>query len=205
MTTTVGHSKTLVTASPLDRPAKLSVEDVPLTDGLELLYARSGVSLAFSPAFVPGERRVTCKCTKLTVGRALQVMLAGLPLESTVLDGDLILIAPLPAGAKAPRDADAETFTAAAPQMVGQISGLVTNSASGQPVGGVQVIIMGTTMGAMTRTMAGTRSPACPTAPIVCAHNASASRPSRSVTVAGADITADFAIATLPISLNEVG
>lgn len=205
MTTTVGHSKTLVTASPLDRPAKLSVEDVPLTDGLELLHARSGVSLAFSPAFVPGERRVTCKCTKLTVGRALQVMLAGLPLESTVLDGDLILIAPLPAGAKAPRDADAETFTAAAPQMVGQISGLVTNSASGQPVGGVQVIIMGTTMGAMTRddgryTIAGVPDGTYR----LRTQRIGFTSEQRSVTVAGADITADFAIATLPISLNEV-
>ena len=83
-----------VAASPLDQPARLSAEDVSLSDGLERLHASSGVPLAYSPDVLPSDHLVSCDCANMTVGRALSTMLDGLQLVSTVLDGGVVLIAP---------------------------------------------------------------------------------------------------------------
>jgi hypothetical protein len=83
-----------VAASPLDRPARFTAEDVSLPDGLERLHASSGVPLAYSPDMLPPGHLVSCDCADMTVGRALSTMLDGLQLVSTVLDGGVVLIAP---------------------------------------------------------------------------------------------------------------
>lgn len=202
-----------VATSPLDRPAMFDVEDVSLADGLELLHARSGVALAFSPDFVPSGRRVSCSCAKTTVGHALSVMLAGLPLESTVLDGDLVLIAPLAPGSRpSPASppppalaADATTGAMVLPALAGQISGQVVNTVSGQPVAGVQVLVVGTSLGAMTREDGRYTIANVPDG----THRLRTQRlgfttDQKSVTVAGADVTVDFAITAVSVSLDEV-
>ncbi|HEY9514275.1 MAG TPA: TonB-dependent receptor plug domain-containing protein, partial [Gemmatimonadaceae bacterium] len=201
-----------VVVSPLDRPARFTAEDVSLADGLELLHARSGVSLAFSPDFVPSERRVSCDCADMTVGRALSVMLAGLPLVSTVLDGDLVLIAP-PSQARQKAPAPVSLLAMGPdggaamvqPVLAGQISGQVTNAASGQPVAGVQVLVVGTRLGAMSREDGRYTITNVPDG----THRLRTQRlgftpEQRSVTVAGADVTVDFAITAVSISLDEV-
>jgi len=199
-------------ASPLERPAKLKAKDVSLTDGLELLHARSGVALAYSPDVVPSEHRVSCDCADITVGRALSIMLAGLPLTSTVLDGDLVLITPRPDGGQKAATAtsllgvgpriDAESMQ---PVIAGQISGRITDAASGQPIAGVQVFVVGTNFGAMSLEDGRYTIPNVPDG----VHRVRTRRigftsGERSVTVAGADVTVDFAISAISVALDEV-
>ena len=52
-------------------PARLTAEDVSLTDGLGRLHATSGVLLAFSPDILPADHRVSCDCANITVGRTV--------------------------------------------------------------------------------------------------------------------------------------
>ncbi|HEU4586790.1 MAG TPA: carboxypeptidase regulatory-like domain-containing protein, partial [Gemmatimonadaceae bacterium] len=144
---------TTAAVSPLDRPARLTAEDVSLTDGLGRLHATSGVLLAFSPDILPPDHRVSCDCADISVGRALSIMLEGLPLVSTVLDGDVVLIAPpKPPARMTPSRAPGLDVQVAPVQreFAGQVSGHVIDAASGQPVPGVQITIVGTTLGAMT-------------------------------------------------------
>ena len=211
--TSTGIVDAPVAVSPLDRPARFTAEDVSLADGLELLHARSGVALAFSPDLVPSERRVSCDCADMTVGRALSVMLAGLPLVTTVLDGDLVLIAPpSQARQKTPKPASLLAMTpgdavaSVQPVLAGQISGRVTDAASGQPVAGVQVVVVGTEgLGAMTLEDGRYTIANVPDG----VHRLRTRRlgftsDERSVTVAGANVTVDFAITAVTVSLDEV-
>ncbi|HEX5830816.1 MAG TPA: carboxypeptidase-like regulatory domain-containing protein, partial [Gemmatimonadaceae bacterium] len=189
--------------SPLDLPARLTTENVPLAEGLELLHARSGVSIAFSPDLVPVTRRVTCLCSDVTVGRALAVMLAGLPLESTALGHDLVLIAPR-AHAVTSGLAQPAPLTAT-PTVAAQISGLVTNASTAQPVPGVQIVVEGTSLGAMTRDDGRYVIANVPDG----THRLRTQRigfssQTRTVTVAGANVTADFALSPVLVSLDEV-
>ncbi|MHB1223013.1 MAG: TonB-dependent receptor domain-containing protein, partial [Gemmatimonadaceae bacterium] len=215
--TSTAHATATAAASPLDRPARFTAENVSLADGLELLHARSGVALAFSPDFVPAERRVSCSCATMTVRHALSVMLAGLPLESTVLDGDLVLIAPSAPDSREPNEPAspvAQVVHAAGaatavlpvlPVLAGQISGQVTNAVSGQPVAGVQILVVGTSLGGMTREDGRYTIANVPDG----AHRLRTQRlgftsEQRSVTVAGADVTVDFALRAVSVALDEV-
>lgn len=192
--------------SPLDLPARLTMEDVPLDRGLELLHARSGVSIVFSPDLVPVSHRVTCLCEHVTVGRALRVMLAGLPLESSVSEGDLVLVTPLQAPAMAsPFDLTTRGGASTRLDVAGQVSGQVTNAANGQPVAGVQVVVVGTSLGAVTRDDGRYAIAGVPDGQ----HRLRTQRlgftsEERSVTVSGGDLTVDFAISAVTVSLDEV-
>ncbi len=208
--TTTDRANAPATASPLERPARFTAQDVELTSGLELLHARSGVALAFSPDFMPAGHRVSCSCADLTVGRALSVMLAGLPLVPTALDGNLILIAPPEGagGAGTPVTAGQgveRSTTVTSPIVAGQISGQVINSGTGQPVAGVQILVLGTNLGAMSRedgryTIAGVPDGTYR----LRTQRLGFTSDEKSVTVAGADVTVDFAISTVSVSLDEV-
>ena len=210
--TSATRASTTVAVSPLDRPAGVTAKDVTLTDGLELLHDHSGVALAYSPDVVPSEHRVSCDCADITVGRALSIMLAGLQLTSTVLDGDLVLIAPRSHSVQ-----KAPTLTSplglgpriaepvVQPLIAGQISGRVTDQASGQPVAGVQVIVVGTNLGAMSLDDGRYTIPNVPDG----VHRVRTRRlgftsGERTVTVAGADVTVDFAISAVSVALDEV-
>jgi TonB-linked SusC/RagA family outer membrane protein len=199
---------TTVVASPLDRPARLTAEDVSLTDGLERLHASSGVLLAFSPDILPSDHRVSCDCADITVGRALSIMLDGLPLVSTVLDGDVVLIAPPKSPARmTPNQAPLLDGQVASVQRVlaGQISGHVTDAASGQPVAGVQIVVVGTRLGAMTVEDGRYAIPNVPDGVYrLRTRRIGFTSDERTVTVAGADVTADFSISAVSVSLDEV-
>jgi TonB-linked SusC/RagA family outer membrane protein len=62
--------------SPLDRPARLVVENVPLPQGLAALQEQSGVPLAYSATLMAGTGLVSCRCAAVTVREALDRMLA---------------------------------------------------------------------------------------------------------------------------------
>ena len=70
--------------SLLDRPARLDVENVTIEVALRTLRRSSGVALAYSPDLLPEGRRVTCRCDKLTVGQALDRLLAEEEIDYTI-------------------------------------------------------------------------------------------------------------------------
>ena len=85
------------TASVLDRPARLDVEDLPLPRALLELENASGVSVAFSPSLMDRDRRVSCACATRTVGEVLDRLLATTSFRYVVL-GDQVVIEPAPRG-----------------------------------------------------------------------------------------------------------
>jgi TonB-linked SusC/RagA family outer membrane protein len=78
----------------LARPAHLRVESMPLLDALRELGRRSGVPLAYSPSLLPDEREVGCTCDAVTVGDALDSLLAGTGVTVSESSGQVILTSP---------------------------------------------------------------------------------------------------------------
>lgn len=74
----------------LERPARLSVDGVPLVAALEELTRASGVALAYSPSLLP-DRRVSCACASLRVGQALGRLLDGAGFTFRAGEGQVIL------------------------------------------------------------------------------------------------------------------
>lgn len=89
--------------SPLERPAKLDVERMPLDQAITELQARSNTPMVFSPSFFPSGRTVECACAELTVGQALGRMLKGLPLRVAEV-GEFVVIERVPAPTDRPDD-----------------------------------------------------------------------------------------------------
>jgi TonB-linked SusC/RagA family outer membrane protein len=77
--------------SLLDRPARTEVRDTPLAKALAELQHRSGVALAFSPSLLANAGSVSCLCTELTVGKALDRMLEGTPFTYAELAGQVLV------------------------------------------------------------------------------------------------------------------
>jgi outer membrane receptor protein involved in Fe transport len=194
--------------SVLDRPALLVAENVTLEKGLEMLHARSGVSLAFSPTLVPAGHRVTCQCAGLTVRRALTVMLAGLPLRVTELAGDVVMIGP------SARDSGAASGPAAAVDggagsgaavLAGRIGGRITHAVTGEPLNAVQVSVVGTSLGALSGTDGRYAIANVPDGTYsVRTQRIGFAAEVRAVTVAGADVTLDMALRPVSVTLDEV-
>lgn len=67
--------------SLLERPARLTVVEVSVEEGLRALQRASGVALAFSPDLLPTDRVVSCACLETTVRAALDRLLEGAGLE----------------------------------------------------------------------------------------------------------------------------
>jgi len=63
--------------SPLDGPARLSVDSVTLEQAFHRLRQTAGVSLLYSPDLLPTARRVSCACEQVSVREALTRMLRG--------------------------------------------------------------------------------------------------------------------------------
>lgn len=143
-----------VPTSLLDRPARLEVEEVTLEEALRALHRASGVAVAFSPDRLPLEARVSCACDGLTVGQALDRLLARTDLEYHVAERQILIGRPLPGrGPVAPTDLQ--------PASRGVIEGRVLLFPEGQPVARAVVTVSRTAAsGADTADLAGP-----PTAP----------------------------------------
>jgi hypothetical protein len=109
--------------SLLDRPARLAVENVDLESALVALQRQSGVSIGFSPGFLPPGRRVSCACRDLTVRQALERLLAGTALDVRVVGSQILL---------APRGADTARRT---------LTGQVLDRGSGAPLPNVRLSV----------------------------------------------------------------
>jgi TonB-linked SusC/RagA family outer membrane protein len=161
---------------PLSRQARLRIENVTLGVALVRLTESSGVALAFSPSQLPAGALVSCRCELLTVGEALDVLLAGTSLYVRESDGRVMLTPatatrPTPSAGMSlplarPGGGDAigpfvlpPTDTALNPrravgdqpaQSVASIAGVIVDSAANNPIAGAQVIVETTTRGAIT-------------------------------------------------------
>jgi hypothetical protein len=109
----------------LARPARLLVRDTLLQDAIRALGQTSGVSIAFSPDFLPEDFRVSCPCRDSTIAQALQRILRGtnLGFEAT---RTLIRIVPPPSGLPAP-------------PATGTLTGRILEAGTGAPVANAMV------------------------------------------------------------------
>lgn len=153
----------------LDRPARLTVEDVSLEKALLALTRSSGVPLAFSPARLPVHVRATCRCEELTVREAMQHLLAGTSFEYLELAGQLVLFPATLHREIGPRDLEprghwrlAADNSAAMPrlgraapiiprQRQGSITGTVRDGNTLQPIAGARVALPDLGSGALTQ------------------------------------------------------
>lgn len=99
----VGAAPGPITAqSLLDRPARLEVEGTLLPDALRLLQQRAAVPLVYSHELLPADHRVSCACSALTVGQALERLLAETGLTFRATRAQVMIVpasAPIPAAA----------------------------------------------------------------------------------------------------------
>jgi TonB-linked SusC/RagA family outer membrane protein len=147
----------------LGRVAKLEARQERLQDALVRLGQTSGVLIAFSPTRIPDALRVTCDCTRLTVGEALARLLDGLPFTYREV-GEQVTVEPsegrdaanraaplaerAAAGATALAPSAAEVLTEA--PAAATLTGQVLEAGSGRPLAGAQIFLDGTTLGAMS-------------------------------------------------------
>lgn len=156
----------------LERPARLSVEGVPLPAALTELHRRAGVPLVFSEDFVSRERRVSCACLSKTVREALDQLLAGTNLQYAHLRTQ-ILIEPVPphagvaavagrivaSGGRAGSGADGSSSNVLSLEpaeledltaLAGTVTGRVVEEGTSSPLERAQVFIPGTGIGTVT-------------------------------------------------------
>lgn len=159
--------------SPLDRPARLDAGALPLQDALTRLSETSGVTIAFSPSAIQEVNRVVgCSCAPVTVGEALERLLAGTSFEHSEFNGQVIVFRPAAADpgliaptvatsrfaavrtiASDPRTrwrqmASGSVWERAARQAT--VTGRVTDISTGDPLSGVQVSVVGTQLSTIT-------------------------------------------------------
>jgi len=150
----------------LEQPAHLSITDANLATALSLLHMSAGVPIVFSETFIPERARVSCECESMTVGEALDRLLAETNLQYAELRSQ-VLIEPRetleslePAArlvhlAAAPlQNANLRTISSlrngATVKQQGTVTGRVTAARTGRPLSGVQVFVDGTTIGSLT-------------------------------------------------------
>lgn len=152
----------------LGAPARLVVEDVPLSRALKELREHAAVPLAFSSTRMRGQGPVSCACEEVTVGEALQTLLSGTDFQFVELPNRILIERraerATPANALTPRLAalpDRQTFVlredravrSAVPRAVvqtGTVQGEVVDAATGSPLAASQIVIVGTDRGAVT-------------------------------------------------------
>lgn len=113
----------------------VDLRDVPLMETLEVLAGRYGVGLIVSPSLVP-EGRVTLHLQSATLAEALSALSAGRSVEAYLSPGGNIALR--------------ERVAPNAMQQQGVITGTVTDSLSGAPIPGTNVVLEGTQQGAST-------------------------------------------------------
>lgn len=120
-------------APMLDRPARLRVSNVPLTNAVQELAMNSGVPVTYDQRALDGKPPVTCDCEDVSVGQALGLMLRGTGLVFSPLENEVVI----------DRDASPAIATASVspPARAGMVSGIVTDSATRQGLQGVEVFL----------------------------------------------------------------
>ena len=141
--------------SLLDRPARLIVRDVTLTDALTRLSEASAVPVAFSPSLVSREwRLVSCDCRELSVRQALNHLLEGTAYGYHELRGEILVGEEIPKRI-APFSGHGHGFTSTssileAQAQQGTVTGVVTEAGTSRPLAAARVVIVGTNLSAIT-------------------------------------------------------
>lgn len=158
-------SDQLQDSSILARPAKLIVREVTLEAAFDALESSSGVAVAYSPALLPKEQRVTCLCQEVTIEEAMAELLGGTGLELLIATDQVVirqqrqLPAPrLAPGATIVLNRTAVTLQPPMPRssvtrqdhVLATVSGRVTERGTGRPLESASVQVAGTGLGAFT-------------------------------------------------------
>lgn len=124
---------------PMRRLVSLHLRDVPLERALDELDRQASLGLTYSPRLVPTEHRITISRDSITVQEALALLLERTDVMPTVTSAGKIVLVRQPRRSEAPPET-----------VVGIVYGTVTDSASGEPVPNVIVIVKGTPIRAST-------------------------------------------------------
>jgi len=157
-------------SSLLNRPAKLRIEEMQLMAALNKLSESSGVSILFSPNFIPA-LEVGCDCTTMSLREALSQLLRGTDLGYTSV-GPQIVVAPLETRSgptlQPPPDAGLLASSSVLPRphrpslavystparsrlvLEGSITGRVVDAGTLQPLAAAQVYIPDLGIGVLT-------------------------------------------------------
>src|SRR5437016_2141630 len=123
--------------SPFDRTVTLTLEGVPLKDALDAVARQTGVRIAYSGRIVPLNRSVSVQLAAVRVGAALDTLLHGTGVASTLdRTGQILLVTDRSAGRAA--------------RQSGSIAGTVRDSTTGAPVADAAVSVVGTAFTAKT-------------------------------------------------------
>jgi len=146
--------------SVLARQAGLDVIEIPLEEALDKLHVHSGVFIAFSPSLLPEDLLVSCPCSEMTVAQALKQILNGTGFTYSVFRDQVLieksvvsnpaLSERLPMSFLASRLRIGELEPGSPRQVVGTVTGRVTNAQNGNPVENAQVLISGLDRGTLT-------------------------------------------------------
>ncbi|MGE0555067.1 MAG: TonB-dependent receptor plug domain-containing protein [Gemmatimonadales bacterium] len=198
--------------------AKLSVRNQPLKVALQLLGRTSGVPLNYSDYFLPDDLRVSCDCLEVSVGAALERLLASTMLRVVEMKSH-VLIEPIdersrPAPVLALHAAvvvdSPSAFDGAVPPMSdppqAPVTGTVRDAQTERALPGARLTVVGTSLSATTDaagryTIDGVQPGTHRVRAILIGYGAA----EQSVTVrAGASTVLDFGLRPLPFQLSEI-
>jgi outer membrane receptor protein involved in Fe transport len=121
----------------LGRRVEVHLDGVPLEQALRELASQTGVQVVYSRDVAGLDRRVTLNVQRLTLAAALTELLFDKDLDVVIAAGNRIVIMP--------RGRDA----AAHPALTGEVHGIVIDSSSREPLAGAQIVVVGTSLGAV--------------------------------------------------------
>jgi outer membrane receptor protein involved in Fe transport len=122
----------------LERRVDVQLGGVRLESALKELASQTGVRVVYSSEMADLDRKVSLNVQGLTLAAALTELLFDKDLDVVIAAGNRIVIAP--------RDGDAAERRAPA----GEVRGVVVDSVSREPLLGAQVVVVGTSLGAVT-------------------------------------------------------
>ena len=178
----------------LRQPITLKLRRVTIERALQEVMARTGISLTYSRAVVPLDRKISVNVQDEPVVEALRQVLGGAGVELWISSEGRMALVPEPESARARS------------KQTGTVSGRVTSVADGSGLPSVTVRIANTSQGGVTdgqgRYAIGGVSPG---PHIVIAQRIGFARDSQSVTVPNeGTVTADFALRILATTLSAV-
>ncbi len=141
----------------LARNANLELGATSVADALAALHQTSGVPIAFSRTLFPGDVKVSCRCTQVTVALALDSILHGLPFEVSEQDRQVVVtpvsfVAPAPVPERMAADVAPRPPPAKGKATVSQepeVAGIVVDARS-LPIAGARVSVVGGTATVLT-------------------------------------------------------
>ena len=119
----------------LERRARLNVRNVTLQNALFELGRRAEISFAYSSHFLSDSSRITCRCTRNTVREVLDRLLEGTNLEYRVTRTQILIVPKRAPGEIGDKD----------------IEGVVLDQNDSVPVSGIEIRMLGTPFGVITR------------------------------------------------------